>query len=213
MSLRDVAETFGHFVALPVPNDYAAACQPGGEPNCGGGNGELRFTTDAAGNVLLPWDYRGILRRNATDPTDPIPVARIGRGSSSIPAHGVGPGVRIPGRGFAASYSPEGFLLLPFFTPLPDARQDATLFGTIDAERGVMRLAQQSGNECSGGPFAGDPCTEDLDCSDGTTSGACVRLGGDASHLVRVPRPLLPANRVRPLGHRDRAGRDRERPV
>src|SRR6185503_9982748 len=51
---------FPHFTALPPPNDYQALCN---EPNppCTGLATEMRFTVDAAGNVLIPMDWRGVL--------------------------------------------------------------------------------------------------------------------------------------------------------
>ena len=50
-------ETFASFTALPPANDFQALCvDPVGV--CSGRGDELRFAVDAAGNVLLPMDWR-----------------------------------------------------------------------------------------------------------------------------------------------------------
>ena len=65
---------FGNFVALPLWNDYQAMC---GE-SCGGTPAaEVRFTTDAAGNALIPVDWQGILVRGLLE-------EEAGRGDSPV---------------------------------------------------------------------------------------------------------------------------------
>ena len=75
---------------------------------------ELRFTVDAAGNALVPIDWRGVLVEN-----ERVPIPRLVRGQTDFPAFpgGVDP-VSVPGRSFLASYSPEGHRLPPIFEPL-----------------------------------------------------------------------------------------------
>jgi len=175
----DLDATFGTFTALPIPNDYAALCDPGSDPTCGGVSQELRFTTDLAGNAYLPWDYSGILKAPGADG---IPIARIGRGLTSVAATDGGVSLSLPARGFLTSHAPEGFLLPPLFTPLPEASPgETTLFGSIDAERGVMRFAQQSptGATCVGGEFPGSACqaeSETVDCGTGTCTGGAPEI-------------------------------------
>lgn len=168
--------TFPHFTALPVRNNYQALCaEP--SPPCTGNDDELRFTTDTAGNVLIPVDWRGILVGQG------VPVARLLRGSSSVEAFpGEGSPITIPGSGFLRSFSPEGGLLPPVFDPQadPTALGEATLFGSADAPETVLRIARRSPvfRQCSTGINDGLPCIEDSDCPVGNcVSAKCV--GGD----------------------------------
>jgi hypothetical protein len=48
-------EVFQTFTALPPPNDYQALCVDPSPP-CTGTAGEVHFTLDRAGNVLVPVD-------------------------------------------------------------------------------------------------------------------------------------------------------------
>src|SRR5262249_3048397 len=63
------AAPFGQFTALPAPNDYQALCTAPASV-CTGLGKRVLFTLDAAGNVLLPMDWRGVRV------SDAVPVAR-----------------------------------------------------------------------------------------------------------------------------------------
>ncbi|MEO8604799.1 MAG: hypothetical protein ABI629_19675, partial [bacterium] len=160
-------ELFTHFTALPPPNDYQALCTEG--PNCTGEVAELQFTVDADGNVLAPIRWSGVLV------SDKLDLARLVRGSASIPAFADGAApLRVPSRSLLHSYSPEGGLLPPIFEPQrdPAAAHGATLFGSTDGERGVLRIDRRSKTlqACAGGVDDALPCGADADCPDG----ACV---------------------------------------
>lgn len=171
--------TFGSFTALPPANDYQNACTTPDSP-CTGLTEELRFTTDHEGNVLLPMDYGGVL----VD-FEGVHVPRILRGSTHLPAFsGAGAGsVRIPSSGFLSSYSMQGHRLPPLFTPLadPTASTEAALFGSVDADLGVIRIARRSPDfrQCLGGPSDGRPCLVDspTDCPSGICGLATCRGG------------------------------------
>lgn len=155
---QDIAGRFGHFVALPPPNDFEAMLT---EP----ANAELHLTTDAAGNVLVPMDYAAILLR-----VQGIPIPQLARAGTNVEAFtGSGQPVVIPGDGFIASFSPEGILLPPVFTPVVDPTDpsSADLFGSVDAPRGVIRIGRRG---CLGGPDEGRPCTLGSQCSSATCS-------------------------------------------
>jgi cysteine-rich repeat protein len=160
--------TFAHFTALPPPNDYQALCTT--PPNCTGLATELRFTTDSDGHALIPLDSSGILLR---DPEAPVPIPQLARVESPVDAFGSLPGsqaVDLPGDGVIASYSPEGVILPPVFSALSEpSHSKAILFGSIDAERGVIRVARFG---CEGGADAGKECSVDAQCS----SGECREL-------------------------------------
>ena len=154
--------TFNHFTALPPPNDFQAACFAE-TPPCTQLAADFRATTDTAGNVLIPMDWRGILVRQAN-----VPVPRLLRATLAplMP-------VNIPGRSFVASYTPEGGILPPIFEPQFDAQApsgDVTLFGSADAPYTILRIARRSETfqQCSGGVNGGLPCNEAADCP-----GAC----------------------------------------
>jgi hypothetical protein len=165
--------TFGHFTALPPPNDYQALCiDP--KPPCTGAAPEVRFTIDAAGNALLPMDWRGVL----IGPS--VPVARLLQGSTSLAAFPDRDGpIHIPSNAFLRSFSPEGGALPPVFDPQtdPGALSEATLFGSTDAPATVLRIARRGAGfqQCRGGSSAGEPCTAAADCPDGACAAAtCV---------------------------------------
>ncbi|MGH7292582.1 MAG: hypothetical protein ACREJT_15290, partial [Myxococcota bacterium] len=158
----DPDQTFPHFTALPPSNNYAALCTEPAFPAgpCSGAADEIRFTIDAAGNVLLPMDWRGVRVDR-----DAVPVARLLRASSSVEAF---PGGGLPvqvadGRSLGA-YSPEGIKLPPLFDPQqnPADRGVATFFGSTDATETVLRIAR--GATCTGGAHSGAPCGDDGDC-------------------------------------------------
>lgn len=166
---------FGHFTALPPPNNYQDLCVSPAPP-CTGRASELRFTTDAAGNLLLPMDWQGILLG------EHVPVGRLLRGSSAVPAFLDTPGpIQIPNSDFARSFSPEGGVLPPIFEPQsdPTATETLTLFGSADAPRTVLRIARRSPvfKECDGGPNTGIPCSQPADCAGGHCAAATCIAG------------------------------------
>jgi hypothetical protein len=169
-------EIFGHFTALPPANSYAQLCR--GEPQsvCRGGQEEVRFTVDAAGNVLVPMDWGGVVVRGFV-----FPIARLLRASTSVPAFPGGAPVRLPGRSFLGSYSLEGRRLPPVFDPQVDLEAAATVFGTTDAFESVLRITRRSAifQRCAGGDNDGLPCNEPADCGEGTC-GPTACVGGTA---------------------------------
>lgn len=153
---------FGHFTALPPPNDYQHMCTTP-DSACEGTDPNFQFTTDVAGNVLIPMDYTGILLRK-----DGVPIPQLSRATIEIEKFGPGSGkepgnLTIPSAALISSYSPEGVVLPPVFTPLsdPTASDKTTLFGSVDAGLGVIRLSR---GVCSGGDDAGERCNTAAEC-------------------------------------------------
>jgi Tol biopolymer transport system component len=173
---------FGQFTALPPANDYQALCtttDPGAP--CTGLADELRFTIDAAGNALVPMDYRGVLVQS-----DRIPIPRLILGDTGIEAFsGSGAPVALPTDGFLASYSPGGHRLPPVFTPLSKAGSQLSLFGSVDAPVGVIRVTRQG---CVGGETQGAPCSADAQCGLGAT---CEELFDFSDRLLGGVGPVL----------------------
>jgi Tol biopolymer transport system component len=158
-------ETFTHFTALPLPNDYQALCTEPAVPNgpCTGRADQIQFAVDAEGNILLPMDWRGVLVPGT------VPVARLLRGSTMVAAGPAEGPIQVPSSAFLASYTPDGGKLPPIFAPQRSEHEtDAlTLFGTADAPHSVLRVARRSptGRACAvPGQDAGQPCTKDGDC-------------------------------------------------
>jgi len=155
---------FAHFTALPEPNDYAAICDSP-TPPCTGTSDQVRFTTDVDGNVLVPMDYRSVLVR-----LEGLPIPRLIRGDITVDAFASVPGVgiEVPEQGFLQSYSPEGRRVLPLFSPLvdPETAGALSLFGSVDAPAGVMRIARKGPGSllCTGGANLGAACVSDLEC-------------------------------------------------
>jgi hypothetical protein len=173
-----VDSLFGHFTALPVPNRYEEVCT---DPVsvCTGAASEVRFTVDAAGNLLVPVDWRGILVPSA------VPVPRLLRASSSIDALSISTGpIHIPGQEFMGSFTPEGAPLPPIFVPQVDTQtqNEVTFFGSADAPLTVLRVSRKSPtfHVCSGGTSAGRPCTSTAECPSGSCVQATCLAGGAA---------------------------------
>lgn len=171
---------FASFTALPPPNDFEAVCVPEGPQAtspCDGTVDELRFTTDAAGNVLIPVDWRGVLFRQ-----DLVPVLRLVRAASPVEAYaGRGAPIRIPDLDVLDSFSLGGKPLPPLFDPLstPDANGPVTLFGSADAPQTVLRIARHDRvvGQCLAGQDAGLPCLTDAQCA-GSMCGGPRCTGG-----------------------------------
>ena len=184
-----VDPSFGHFTALPPPNDYQGLClttapegpcEPGRIPP---EKRELRFSVDAAGNALVPMDYRGVLVHS-----DRIPIPRLLLGGTALEAFaGGGAPLELPSDAFLASYSPGGHRLPPIFTPLhnPEAAGELALFGSVDAAIGVIR-AQRRG--CVDGPSEGSACEADGECGAG---GSCQTLFDFSDRLVSGVGPAV----------------------
>src|SRR5262249_10892840 len=93
----------------------------------------------------------------------------------------------IPNSDFLHSYTLEGGLVSPVFDPQMAAAEPGAvvLFGSADAERGVLRIARRSPlsldkagfTVCRSGTNAGEPCTQDTDCPDSSCPGATCQGG------------------------------------
>lgn len=184
--------TFGHFTALPPPNDYQGLClttapdgpcEPGRIPPM---KRELRFTVDAAGHALVPMDYRGVLVHS-----DRIPIPRLILGGTALEAlAGQGAPVALPSDAFLASYAPGGPRLPPIFTPLqnPQGADELALFGSVDAAAGVIRVQRRG---CVGGDREGASCTQDAECGAGA---GCNTLFDFSDRLVSGVGPVVVAS-------------------
>jgi hypothetical protein len=166
---------FSHFTALPPANSYQDLCIAPSPP-CTGRAPEARFTIDASGNVLMPMDWRGVILG------DQVPIARVLRASTSIPAFPDGSApIQVPNPAFLHSYSLQGGLLPPIFNPQadPTAQHELAVFGTADAPATVLRLARRSPafTQCDGGDRARQSCVEDADCPGGACAAATCSGG------------------------------------
>jgi len=126
--------SFGEFIALPPPNDYASDCFSEGPPPdgpCTATAPELRFTADSLGNLLLPVGWSGILVPGS------VPVPRLLRARLQSPLP-----FEIPDRVFVSSFTPEGGILPPIFEPQVDPTLGdpdvVTLFGSVDAPYTIL---------------------------------------------------------------------------
>ena len=152
---------FSHFVGLPLPNSFQATCFSASPP-CDASSPEARLVVDGDGNLLLPFNWQGILVNESA-----VPVPRILRGTLKSPVP-----VSVPSQTFLASFTPEGGRLPPIFAPQPDASTAPdviSLFGSADAPLTVLRIANRRGR-CVAGQDAGQDCSIDADCLPG---GSC----------------------------------------
>src|SRR5207253_1184319 len=134
---------------------------------------EVHFALDAAGNLLAPMDWRGILVRQGN-----VPFPRLLRATFAPPVP-----IRLPGRSFSTSYAPEGGLLPPIFEPEADPtvpKDVLTLFGSADAPYTILRLARHNGR-CAGGPNDGQACASFEDCPQGECRPACAGGGNEGA--------------------------------
>jgi hypothetical protein len=177
---------FDHFTALPPANDYQALCTDPSPP-CRGTATDVRIAADADGNLLLAMDWAGVqVTSNDGD------VAAILRGATALEAfEGRGVPLRITDLSALASFSPDGRRLAPLFDPIRTGvgADGATLLGSVDAPRTVLRIARHGGvsRECGGGPNAGLPCTEDAQCPASACAGPTCRRGGSAGSPCTGP--------------------------
>ena len=203
---EQLATNFPAFTGLPPWNDYSDMCD---DAACVGGNPEVRFTIDAAGNALVPVDWRGILVR-----VDDIPFPRLVDGGTSFPAFDGSPDpVRVP-PSMIASFAPNGIQVPPLFTPLAqdvDESDPLALFGTVDAPLGVMRIARRSKTfqECSGGDAAGQPCNEASDCPGGSCGPPAWAATTPGPRAAPTPSAPAAASAARPSSPSTRASRAR----
>jgi cysteine-rich repeat protein len=117
--------TFAGFTGLPPLNLFSALVSPA--------TSEVRFTTDKAGNLLVPGDWHDLLvRMNGS------PFPRIVRGQFGLP-------ILLPSASAVSAFAQNGIRIVPTYTPLhdPTDRTHLTLFGTVDAARGVHRIARR----------------------------------------------------------------------
>ncbi len=156
---------FSHFTALPPPNDYQADCF-NEDPPCTATAGEVRMAVDAAGNLLMPMGWGGILVRDAG-----VPVPRLIRTRFHSPF-----AFTVPAQVFLHSFTPEGGVLPPILEPQLDptvASNVVTFFGSADAPYTILTVARHHGT-CVGGDGDGARCTIDLDCKGGACETSCV---------------------------------------
>jgi cysteine-rich repeat protein len=174
-------ETFAQFTALPPPNDYQAICTSPVPPCQPQPNRDVRMTTDLAGNLLVPMDWRGILVNR-----DAVPIARQLRARSDVEAFpGRAQPILLPDPAVLRSFSPEGVPILPVFDPQADPTDVAavTLFGTADAPQTVLRIARHevATSQCWGGANDALPCLVAGDCGGGSCGGPTCFSGGLAT--------------------------------
>jgi hypothetical protein len=163
---------FPGLTALPNRNDFEGICDSA-NPSipCNNSGVDVQFATDAAGNLVIPIDWRGILVPGT------LPIPRLVRASSSVaafsgappePTQTPGAPIQVPGLNFLQSFSPKGLRVDPVFNPLfgEDASSETQLFGSADAEYGVIRVLRRSPDfrQCAAGDRAGLACTGDLEC-------------------------------------------------
>jgi cysteine-rich repeat protein len=177
--------SFPGVTVLPPPNDFSAICDSA-DPSipCNNSGADVGLTTDAAGNLVIPINWAGVKVPGT------LPVPRIVQATSDVPAftgpppeptQSPGAAIAVPGLGFLQSFSPRGLAVDPLFNPLTDPNSsDTALFGSADADRGVLRILRRSPRfrECVAGARAGQACIADVECP-GSTCGAARCRGGN----------------------------------
>jgi Tol biopolymer transport system component len=143
-----------HVTALPVPNVFTEICPlsdssglcvapPGVAPT-------IRLTRDAAGNFLVPMDYRDVLVRVLGEP-----FPRTLRGALEVAGQAVAP----ESDDFVESRGTTFGPVLPIFEPLTDPSQAGRFFGAVDAGFIIHRIFAHA---CAEDPAI--PCSVDSEC-------------------------------------------------
>ncbi|MEM7418072.1 MAG: hypothetical protein AAF389_21465, partial [Gemmatimonadota bacterium] len=182
---------FAGLTALPAPNDFQDICTATNPSvTCNNSGIDVRFTTDAEGNAVVPVDWRGVLVQPRT-----LPIPRLVSVQSSIAAftgtppemnQTVGAPIEVPGPRFLQSLSQKGLRVDPLFNPISDPQSsDTTLFGSTDAEIGVIRVLRRSPDfkECADGTRGGLACIADFECPASTCVRARCRGGSNDGAL------------------------------
>ena len=138
----------------------------------------MRVAVDAAGNLLMPVNWSGILVRN-----DNVPVPRLLRARLKSPLTFLTP----PNVAFG-SFTPEGARLPPIFEPEADAtvtdqKNVITLFGSADAAYTILRAARNVG-ACDGGPNAGASCVDSSNCPGASVACKPACVGGSTPNVL-----------------------------
>lgn len=163
-----VDPTFGHFTALPTPNDFARLCTEPVPPCAPSLTPEVRATVDWDGNLLVPMWWARVL----IEASRPTPVLLSGTLNEEAFA-GVGAPIILPDSSVLSAYAPNGAPLPPLLERQLDLDNPlgTALLGTADAPLSILRVARNAVvvNQCSGGAD-GSPCLGDEDCG----GGVCV---------------------------------------
>jgi hypothetical protein len=165
---------FPHFTALPPANDFQADCFTT-QPPCTALAGSVRAAVDAAGNVMMPMNWQGVLLSQ-----EGVPVPRLLHAALKPPV-----AFDVPDQVFLGSFTPEGQPLPPVFVPQADTTLSGdtiALFGSVDAGYTILRIARRAG-ACQGGSRAGLPCAIDADCFAGAVCTTVCVGGSNAGAL------------------------------
>ncbi len=160
---------FGSFTALPTMNDWQDVCDesPDGDPTCKNKKPDVRFTVDAAGNILLPVSWAGILEN---DPSQPGKKRkREMEGATKIAPTKNGSGrIHVPDNSFLSSSTAQGASWPerpPLFEIKPGTSHSPWLefIGEADEPESVLRISRRElwGHRCDGGADAGQACRPD----------------------------------------------------
>lgn len=143
---------FPTFTALPPANVFDCLA----DGRCEGPTANrtrVLATVDAAGHLLVPWDWSGVVPPGAGSD----PIARLVRaGQSGLEAFAppdprAGRGIVVPNGAYVSSHTLTGGVLPPFLDVGPAAGDGpfpgSTLVGTVDALDGVLRIARYVGSD------------------------------------------------------------------
>src|SRR5690606_34400648 len=119
---------FGHFTVLPQVNSFEELAQ--------GAATTVRATLDGNGNLLIPFDYSGVLPAGAGSA-----VFRILQATADVPAFAADPALplRVPAAPWVRSFSLTG-------RPIPPVLEvdagGALVLGSVDAALSLLRIAR-----------------------------------------------------------------------
>jgi len=164
-------QVFRHFTVLPPANDFGALAS--------GQETRILATLDGGGNLLIPFDFRSVLPEGSGSP-----IARIVQGVGRLVAFQDVPpaqqqNVVIPSPFFVRAFSPIGRPVPPILRVADDGE---VIFGSIDAEQSVFRIARVDPRNPSSAPI--------YDLTDRFENGAGPVLITDFELTARETAPL-----------------------
>ena len=164
-------------VALPASYDYSTVCthSVGGTPKCAGSSASVVYTVNPDGDVLMPVNWRNILRVKGSGQLD----QRELQASTAVEAVvGQGERIHIPSPAFLETTTQQGggFSPNPVFIPteLPSRPNEQTVFGTADQGKSVLKFLRRRLWDHTCQPSQSQPpdpqpqaCETNTDCASG----------------------------------------------
>ena len=180
-------------VALPSSYDYSTVCTQsvGGKPKCSGTAHDVTYTVNPDGDVLMPINWRNILRLKGGGPD--LDQRQLQASTAVEAVLGQGQRIRVSSPVFLETTTQQGggFSPNPVFMPTerPDRPNEQTFFGTADQGKSVLKFQRRRlwDRTCQP-PDQPEACESAADCASGNCGlSAAAYFACDAGARFRLP--------------------------